>query len=187
MWSTRHPFGSKNDSKKELVSFKRLDVYLNIVCSFLSTGAISTVLSLRQPRRIPTMKTNQWTRIRTPALTIKRSTTTWTTCSIRYEALSPSRSLVSFVSVWSCLQIKQGNQLDSGPFSPPKPSSSKPSTQKQSAPERPDVLFTCLSVDLAKLNRHWQYTYHFPLSHDESSVHDCNQRHVMLYGVGKGE
>ena len=64
------------------------------------------------------------------------------------------------------------------PYSKKAPSSGNPT---------PDVLSTCLNVELAKLNRHWQYTYHFPLSPvDEASAHDCNQRHVMLYGVGKG-
>lgn len=38
-------------------------------------------------------------------------------------------------------------------------------------------------------SRHLLYTTHFPLSQDEMNVggaqHDCNQRHVLLYGVGK--
>lgn len=34
-------------------------------------------------------------------------------------------------------------------------------------------------------SRHLLYTTHFPLLQDESSSHDCNQRHVLLYGVGK--
>ncbi|XP_076370100.1 mediator complex subunit kohtalo isoform X2 [Tachypleus tridentatus] len=33
--------------------------------------------------------------------------------------------------------------------------------------------------------RHLLYTTHFPLPQDESSSHDCNQRHILLYGVGK--
>ncbi|CAH0557477.1 unnamed protein product [Brassicogethes aeneus] len=37
-----------------------------------------------------------------------------------------------------------------------------------------------------KHSRHLLYTTHFPLSQDDSfSQHDCNQRHVLLYGVGK--
>ncbi|XP_049822887.1 mediator of RNA polymerase II transcription subunit 12 isoform X3 [Aethina tumida] len=37
-----------------------------------------------------------------------------------------------------------------------------------------------------KPSRHLLYTTHFPLSQDDSfSQHDCNQRHVLLYGVGK--
>jgi mediator of RNA polymerase II transcription subunit 12 len=41
--------------------------------------------------------------------------------------------------------------------------------------------------DLTKnlTQRHFLYTTHFPLPQDESSQHDCNQRHVLLYGVGK--
>lgn len=33
--------------------------------------------------------------------------------------------------------------------------------------------------------RHYLYTMHFPLSQDDASQHDCNQRYVLLYGVGK--
>ena len=40
--------------------------------------------------------------------------------------------------------------------------------------------------DVSKKGRHWQYVYHFPLPQDESSTHDCNQRNVLLYGVGRG-
>lgn len=35
-------------------------------------------------------------------------------------------------------------------------------------------------------SRHLLYTTHFPLAQDDSfSQHDCNQRYVLLYGVGK--
>ncbi len=69
-------------------------------------------------------------------------------------------------------QIKEGNQLEGGPaFSPPPPPSKNP----------------CSWLDVSKCPRHMQYCYHFPLPPDESSSHDCNQRHVMLYGVGKGK
>ncbi|KOX75481.1 Mediator of RNA polymerase II transcription subunit 12 [Melipona quadrifasciata] len=35
-------------------------------------------------------------------------------------------------------------------------------------------------------SRHLLYTRHFPLPQDETcSQHDCNQRHVLLYGVGR--
>ena len=86
-------------------------------------------------------------------------------------------------------QIKQGNQLDSSPFSPPKaPKTPSPLKDKESSSRSsPDVLHMILGVDLHKLSRHWQYTYHFPLSQEETSIHDNNQRHVMLYGVGKGK
>lgn len=37
-----------------------------------------------------------------------------------------------------------------------------------------------------KPSRHLLYTIHFPLPQDDPfSQHDCNQRHVLLYGVGK--
>ncbi|XP_040577805.1 mediator of RNA polymerase II transcription subunit 12-like protein isoform X2 [Lepeophtheirus salmonis] len=40
-------------------------------------------------------------------------------------------------------------------------------------------------LDASLYSRHWQYTYHFPLPQDDSYIHDCNQRHVLLYGAGK--
>ncbi|CAG2169792.1 unnamed protein product, partial [Oppiella nova] len=35
--------------------------------------------------------------------------------------------------------------------------------------------------------RHLLYTMHFPLPQDETFAHDCNQRHILLYGVGKAK
>uniref|UniRef100_A0A8B9G601 Mediator complex subunit 12L n=1 Tax=Amazona collaria TaxID=241587 RepID=A0A8B9G601_9PSIT len=35
------------------------------------------------------------------------------------------------------------------------------------------------------LLRHLQYATHFPIPLDESSSHECNQRLILLYGVGK--
>ncbi|KAM6443082.1 mediator of RNA polymerase II transcription subunit 12-like protein isoform 3-T3 [Liasis olivaceus] len=35
------------------------------------------------------------------------------------------------------------------------------------------------------LLRHLQYATHFPIPLDESSSHECNQRMILLYGVGK--
>ncbi|XP_077204785.1 mediator of RNA polymerase II transcription subunit 12-like protein isoform X2 [Paroedura picta] len=35
------------------------------------------------------------------------------------------------------------------------------------------------------LLRHLQYATHFPIPQDESSNHECNQRMILLYGVGK--
>ena len=65
-------------------------------------------------------------------------------------------------------QIKEGNQL-SDPFSP--------TEQSKAENSLPDV---------SKKARHWQYVYHFPLPQDENSTHECNQRNVLLYGVGRG-
>lgn len=41
-----------------------------------------------------------------------------------------------------------------------------------------------------RYNRHWQYTYHFPIpfsGEDSSAAHDINQRHVLLYGSWRGK
>ncbi|TRY73773.1 hypothetical protein TCAL_00950 [Tigriopus californicus] len=70
-------------------------------------------------------------------------------------------------------QIKEGNQLE-GPYSPP-------------PPPPPKSLAVKGDLDIARRCRHWQYCYHFPLPSNESSVHDANQRHVLLYGTGKGK
>ncbi|XP_071609031.1 mediator of RNA polymerase II transcription subunit 12-like protein isoform X10 [Heliangelus exortis] len=44
-----------------------------------------------------------------------------------------------------------------------------------------DVIFPS-NYDLL---RHLQYATHFPIPLDESSSHECNQRMILLYGVGK--
>lgn len=37
-----------------------------------------------------------------------------------------------------------------------------------------------------KISRHYVYTTHFPLYQgDAISQHDCNQRYILLFGVGK--
>ena len=74
-------------------------------------------------------------------------------------------------------QIKEGNQL-SDPFSPTNAGADKDKdNQNKDLSALPDV---------SKKGRHWQYVYHFPLPQDENSTHDCNQRNVLLYGVGRG-
>lgn len=37
------------------------------------------------------------------------------------------------------------------------------------------------------LTRHLFYTLHFPLPSDEFYAHECSQRHILLYGVGKAK
>lgn len=43
--------------------------------------------------------------------------------------------------------------------------------------------------DQPKISRHYIYTKHFPLliqhPNDKTSQHDCNQRYILLFGVGK--
>ncbi|XP_014668472.1 PREDICTED: mediator of RNA polymerase II transcription subunit 12-like protein [Priapulus caudatus] len=36
-----------------------------------------------------------------------------------------------------------------------------------------------------RLSRHYQYTLHFPVPPDDAYAHECNQRLVTLYGVGR--
>ncbi|XP_014230379.1 mediator of RNA polymerase II transcription subunit 12-like isoform X1 [Trichogramma pretiosum] len=59
------------------------------------------------------------------------------------------------------------------------------------SPKDPDALHTVQDTSTNKSSmsggsRHLLYTTHFPLPQDDStSQHDCNQRHVLLYGVGR--
>ncbi|KAK2719591.1 mediator of RNA polymerase II transcription subunit 12-like protein isoform X2 [Artemia franciscana] len=64
------------------------------------------------------------------------------------------------------LQDIKGQQMGGDDCSSPKP---EPSTTSESK----------------KQPRHLLYTMHFPLPQDDTSNHDSNQRHVLLYGVGK--
>uniref|UniRef100_A0A8C0ZUG6 Mediator complex subunit Med12 domain-containing protein n=1 Tax=Castor canadensis TaxID=51338 RepID=A0A8C0ZUG6_CASCN len=48
--------------------------------------------------------------------------------------------------------------------------------------EKPRELIYPSNYDLL---RHVQYATHFPVPLDESSSHECNQRTILLYGVGK--
>lgn len=43
-----------------------------------------------------------------------------------------------------------------------------------------------MSNDSPKVSRHYIYTKHFPLCQDDPvAQHDCNQRYILLFGVGK--
>ncbi|XP_069753552.1 mediator of RNA polymerase II transcription subunit 12-like protein isoform X2 [Narcine bancroftii] len=44
-----------------------------------------------------------------------------------------------------------------------------------------ELIFPCTSEH----PRHLQYATHFPIPQDETSSHECNQRMILLYGVGK--
>ncbi|XP_078266596.1 mediator of RNA polymerase II transcription subunit 12-like protein isoform X3 [Rhinoraja longicauda] len=44
-----------------------------------------------------------------------------------------------------------------------------------------ELIFPCTY----KHPRHLQYATHFPIPQDETSSHECNQRMILLYGVGK--
>lgn len=82
-------------------------------------------------------------------------------------------------------EIKEGNQLggnDNNAFNPPSSSQGSSSGQQQQGGSSDKN-----NHDISKCSRHWQYCYHFPLPSDEASIHDCNQRYVLLYGAGKGK
>lgn len=51
---------------------------------------------------------------------------------------------------------------------------------------RPKIIEADDIEDEPKLSRHYVYAKHFPLNHDDPmSQHDCNQRYILLFGVGK--
>lgn len=51
---------------------------------------------------------------------------------------------------------------------------------------RPKILESDENEDEPKLSRHYVYTKHFPLNYEDPlSQHDCNQRYILLFGVGK--
>uniref|UniRef100_A0A8D2B322 Mediator complex subunit 12L n=1 Tax=Sciurus vulgaris TaxID=55149 RepID=A0A8D2B322_SCIVU len=54
--------------------------------------------------------------------------------------------------------------------------------EKLAKREKPRELIFPSNYDLL---RHLQYATHFPIPLDESSSHECNQRTILLYGVGK--
>ena len=58
-----------------------------------------------------------------------------------------------------------------GAVVPPLHQSQEPSHQQQQQSKRPV--------------RHLQYATHLPIPQDDLSSHECNQRMVVLYGVGK--
>jgi len=73
-------------------------------------------------------------------------------------------------------QITEGNKLDD-PYSPDPQAANSTNSSQSNLPE------------VWRYNRHWQYTHHLPIPgpSDESSAHDINQRHILLYGCGKGK
>uniref|UniRef100_A0A673C4E1 Mediator complex subunit 12 n=1 Tax=Sphaeramia orbicularis TaxID=375764 RepID=A0A673C4E1_9TELE len=85
-----------------------------------------------------------------------------------------------------------GSSVKMEMFSPPMHCESKgsPSPEKP-APEQ-DSKATCKEKgmdpafpQLYEQPRHIQYATHFPIPQEESASHECNQRLVVLYGVGK--
>ncbi|RXM91078.1 Mediator of RNA polymerase II transcription subunit 12 [Acipenser ruthenus] len=77
-------------------------------------------------------------------------------------------------------------------FSPPMHCESKgsPSPEKPTPEQDGKTLAKDKGPDPAfplvyELPRHIQYATHFPIPQEESASHECNQRLVVLYGVGK--
>jgi len=49
-----------------------------------------------------------------------------------------------------------------------------------------NMMIMVLRLQIAKQSRHVQYLTHFPIPQEEQFTHECHQRAVTLFGVGKG-
>uniref|UniRef100_W5NE80 Mediator complex subunit 12 n=1 Tax=Lepisosteus oculatus TaxID=7918 RepID=W5NE80_LEPOC len=77
-------------------------------------------------------------------------------------------------------------------FSPPmhceskgSPSPEKPAPEQDGKSTTKDKTLDPAFPLVYELPRHIQYATHFPIPQEESASHECNQRLVVLYGVGK--
>uniref|UniRef100_A0A8C3V569 Mediator complex subunit 12 n=1 Tax=Catharus ustulatus TaxID=91951 RepID=A0A8C3V569_CATUS len=77
-------------------------------------------------------------------------------------------------------------------FSPPmhceskaSPSPEKPDPEKEAKALLKDKSVEGMLASLYDQPRHIQYATHFPIPQEESCSHECNQRLVVLFGVGK--
>uniref|UniRef100_A0A8C3MJC8 Uncharacterized protein n=1 Tax=Geospiza parvula TaxID=87175 RepID=A0A8C3MJC8_GEOPR len=77
-------------------------------------------------------------------------------------------------------------------FSPPmhceskaSPSPEKPDPEKEGKTLLKDKSVEGMLASLYDQPRHIQYATHFPIPQEESCSHECNQRLVVLFGVGK--
>uniref|UniRef100_A0A8C4SJ72 Mediator complex subunit 12 n=1 Tax=Erpetoichthys calabaricus TaxID=27687 RepID=A0A8C4SJ72_ERPCA len=77
-------------------------------------------------------------------------------------------------------------------FSPPmhceskgSPSPEKPTLDHEGKTSAKDKSSDTTFPLVYELPRHIQYATHFPIPQEESASHECNQRLVVLYGVGK--
>uniref|UniRef100_A0A8D2IZQ1 Mediator complex subunit 12 n=1 Tax=Varanus komodoensis TaxID=61221 RepID=A0A8D2IZQ1_VARKO len=65
------------------------------------------------------------------------------------------------------------------------PSPEKLDPDKEGKPLPKDRVADGMLASLYEQPRHIQYSTHFPIPQEESSSHECNQRLVVLFGVGK--
>uniref|UniRef100_A0A665W8A6 Mediator complex subunit Med12 domain-containing protein n=1 Tax=Echeneis naucrates TaxID=173247 RepID=A0A665W8A6_ECHNA len=85
-----------------------------------------------------------------------------------------------------------GSSVKMEMFSPPmhceskgSPSPEKPAPEQESKASCKDKGMDPAFPQLYEQPRHIQYATHFPIPQEESASHECNQRLVVLYGVGK--
>uniref|UniRef100_A0A8C9Z7P8 Mediator complex subunit 12 n=1 Tax=Sander lucioperca TaxID=283035 RepID=A0A8C9Z7P8_SANLU len=85
-----------------------------------------------------------------------------------------------------------GSSVKMEMFSPPmhceskgSPSPEKPAPEQDSKAGCKDKGMDPAFPQLYEQPRHIQYATHFPIPQEESASHECNQRLVVLYGVGK--
>uniref|UniRef100_A0A673N670 Mediator of RNA polymerase II transcription subunit 12-like n=1 Tax=Sinocyclocheilus rhinocerous TaxID=307959 RepID=A0A673N670_9TELE len=85
-----------------------------------------------------------------------------------------------------------GSSVKMEMFSPPmhceskgSPSPEKPASEQESKSTAKDKGMDPAFPLVYEQPRHIQYATHFPIPQEESASHECNQRLVVLYGVGK--
>uniref|UniRef100_A0A8C9L7F4 Mediator complex subunit 12 n=1 Tax=Pavo cristatus TaxID=9049 RepID=A0A8C9L7F4_PAVCR len=90
------------------------------------------------------------------------------------------------------LEVRTQDPQLSCMFSPPmhceskaSPSPEKPDPEKEAKPLLKDKSAEGMLASLYDQPRHIQYATHFPIPQEESCSHECNQRLVVLFGVGK--
>src|SRR6218665_1335412 len=61
------------------------------------------------------------------------------------------------------------------------------STNPTSLSDLPVVSKNAVNPEIKATQRHLLYSLHFPLPQDSFFEHEINQRHMLLYGVGKAK
>uniref|UniRef100_A0A670KGV6 Mediator complex subunit 12 n=1 Tax=Podarcis muralis TaxID=64176 RepID=A0A670KGV6_PODMU len=88
----------------------------------------------------------------------------------------------------ACASLFSPHQMFSPPMhceSKASPSPEKLDLEKDIKPLLKDRVADGMLASLYDQPRHIQYSMHFPIPQEESSSHECNQRLVVLFGVGK--
>ncbi|KAF3838659.1 hypothetical protein F7725_010427 [Dissostichus mawsoni] len=187
---TQAPTLTEPGNESERVEFSNLvllfcelirhDVFSHNIymCTLISRGDLASDSHLPRPRSPATSPPmSQSARSRTQAATSR-----WRQASaVRDTGLSESMEI----------DANSSANFDEM-FSPPmhceskgSPSPEKPAPEQDSKVGIKDKGLDPAFPQLYEQPRHIQYATHFPIPQEESASHECNQRLVVLYGVGK--